>query len=314
MSISFASASREQSYRRDGIRTNSPFAYDLSAPLGFEAGDANVFRYVGNTPTNDADPSGLRSRQEWEKEARDKVGFSPGAATHPANIFELNRRITAAYAEMYLSDPSRFVWAGMAALASCEVGKGMLKAKILRDEAGNPLIAIGALATGAPTGSEVLIALGRGNLGVYADIYWQHIAFASGGLAEMRDLNARGELSDGLLNAWVLIDRGKVWEGNRLLLNYEQQITLQQAVYDRHKDAFSNMSWLAGFRPSLLSSPIPGHDVSFTECVPGGNLGRFEDRWKWIDTSMLPAWRKLVEDQPDRVRALMNDFLKVLHR
>ena len=40
--------------------------YDPSAgrwisedPIGFEAGDANLYRYVGNGPTNAVDPSGL---------------------------------------------------------------------------------------------------------------------------------------------------------------------------------------------------------------------------------------------------------------
>lgn len=28
-------------------------------PLGFAAGDANLYRYVGNSPTNFTDPSGL---------------------------------------------------------------------------------------------------------------------------------------------------------------------------------------------------------------------------------------------------------------
>src|SRR5262249_37326401 len=28
-------------------------------PIGFEAGDANLYRYVGNAPTNHTDPSGL---------------------------------------------------------------------------------------------------------------------------------------------------------------------------------------------------------------------------------------------------------------
>lgn len=222
----------------------------------------------------------------------------------------MNQRITAAYAEMYLRDPSKFLWAGMAAFASCDVGKGMRQAKALRDEAGNPLIAIGTLLTGAPTGTELATALGKGNLGVYADIYWQHLAYAQGGIQEMRDLKARGELPAEQLNAWELIEQGKVWEGNRQLLFYEQSVTLQKGVYDQHSKAFKNMSWLADYAPWMLKSPIPGHDVAFTTCVPGGNLGAFDDRWKWIDTSMLPAWKKFAQEDPVRVREMMEEFLK----
>jgi hypothetical protein len=28
-------------------------------PIGFDAGDPNLYRYVGNAPTNETDPSGL---------------------------------------------------------------------------------------------------------------------------------------------------------------------------------------------------------------------------------------------------------------
>src|ERR1700722_8006947 len=31
-------------------------------PIGFAAGDANLYRYVGNDPTNNTDPSGLADR------------------------------------------------------------------------------------------------------------------------------------------------------------------------------------------------------------------------------------------------------------
>jgi hypothetical protein len=294
----------------DQINRFFPLVDLTSDPLGFEAGDANLYRYVGNSPTNATDPSGLKTRAEWEQAAQNLIGFKPGSPTHPRDILEMNRRITAAYAEMYLRDPSKFVWAGMAAFASCDVGKGMSQARALRDEAGNPLIAIGAVLTGAPTGTELATALGKGNLGVYADIYWQHLAYAQGGIKEMRDLKDRGELLVEQLNAWELIEQGKVWEGNRQLLIYEQSVTLQKGVYDQHSKAFKNMSWLADYAPWMLKSPIPGHDVAFTECVPGGNLGAFDDRWKWIDTSMLPSWKKLAQENPARVREMMDEFLK----
>lgn len=35
-------------------------------PLGFEAGDANLYRYCDNDPTDATDPSGLSRRRAWE--------------------------------------------------------------------------------------------------------------------------------------------------------------------------------------------------------------------------------------------------------
>jgi RHS repeat-associated protein len=49
-----------------GLQNNLNRWYDASVgrwlsedPIGFNAGDANLYRYVGNGPTNGADPSGL---------------------------------------------------------------------------------------------------------------------------------------------------------------------------------------------------------------------------------------------------------------
>lgn len=41
-----------------------------------------------------------------------------------------------------------------------------------------------------------------------------------------------------------------------------------------------------------LTSPIPGDPVAFQDHASWGDLGNFEDRWSWIDQSMLPAWRE----------------------
>jgi hypothetical protein len=44
-----------------GMRSESvTAAYFAADPLGFEAGDANLYRYVGNDPTNATDPTGLK--------------------------------------------------------------------------------------------------------------------------------------------------------------------------------------------------------------------------------------------------------------
>lgn len=195
-------------------------------------------------------------------------------------------------------------------------------------ESGEPLL------TGAPTGTELLGALTTGNIGVYRDIYWQHLAYERGGLAELERVFRSGEMGtvgmefpERALEAWRTIDRGRqavregraaknqdqvsrgndlIWKGNQALLHHEQAVTLQQGVYEHHREAFR---WLSsGWNIEGIRSPIPGDTSEFREAVPGGDIGRFEDRWRWISEQMLPAWRRLAETDPDRVRRDMEEF------
>jgi RHS repeat-associated protein len=66
--------------------TGRPLSQD---PLGFNAGDSNLYRYVNNAPTNATDPSGL-CEDEDELEGVDPEGFltdEPGQTkkTNPTN-------------------------------------------------------------------------------------------------------------------------------------------------------------------------------------------------------------------------------------
>ncbi|MDA1162693.1 MAG: hypothetical protein O3B13_06305 [Planctomycetota bacterium] len=66
------------------MRVTSPTDADVrwttQSPLGFEAGDTNLFRYVGNSPTNATDPSGL---QEFPLKPK-LSGEIPGWRMEPA--------------------------------------------------------------------------------------------------------------------------------------------------------------------------------------------------------------------------------------
>src|SRR5690606_33103175 len=53
-----------------GLQYNRARWYDATTgrwlnqdPIGFAAGDTNLYRYVGNDPANGTDPSGLESRK-----------------------------------------------------------------------------------------------------------------------------------------------------------------------------------------------------------------------------------------------------------
>ena len=53
-------------------------------PLGFEAGDANLYRYVGNGPTNWTDPSGLHHSPILDAFEKEKPPRKPGDPLTPA--------------------------------------------------------------------------------------------------------------------------------------------------------------------------------------------------------------------------------------
>lgn len=245
-------------------------------------------------------PNCGRSAADYKKIAEDKI------APAGADTLARNKAITKAYAEMYKSDPSTFKWAGMAAFASCEVGKGMKQAQ---DAPGWQRKA-GAI-FGAPP-EDVQKALKTGNNLVYGDIYWQHLAYQQCGIADIEKAYEDGEIPPLVLEAWRDIDEGKktgnqdkIWEGNRKLLRYEQQTVLQQGVYDNNPKMWKTLSGsLVSTFVQKIESPLPGDPNSFQDFVKGGNIGNFNDRWKWIDQSMLPKWKEMDRDPADALNKL----------
>ncbi len=263
---------------------------------------------------------------DWQTKSLEEIQQGDAPPTDNASG---NRRITALYAQMYLRDPETYKWAGMAAYASSLVGRAMGQADRLREQAGTPGIGLGTILTNAPAGSTMERALTTGNQAVFFDIYWQHLAYESGGLEEIRAAHARGEMPDRVLEAWETIDAGRtalaeakesgdsealeaandrIWSGNRQLLMFEQEETLQDGVYDHFPETFE---WLSSDLNVMgLDSPIPTDDQQFGDVVEDGDIGTFDDRWKWIDERMLPQWRKLQEGDPERVRKDMLEFIE----
>jgi hypothetical protein len=265
-------------------------------------------------------PAGAKSVSEWRELADKKfINYQrqiPGRLTD-VDAKELNLRITASYAKMYLSRPSVFKWAGMAAFASAEVGQGMQQAWQLGfgdwglTATGTSLVWVGGLVTtgksvGPLLGKKLFWALSGGNRFVWWDIFWQHLAYQEQGIASLVAAHKAGELPQANLQAWQRIDAGhqkgdaaQIWQGNSELLRYEQEFVLQPQVYDRSRDIWPLIS-------DDVPSPIPRHGVKFTNYVPGGNIGDFKQRWKWIEESMLPAWQSFEMNDPGKVRLLLS--------
>lgn len=300
----------------------------IKAEYGWRKGGVESVRFTTTAspppkptppPPKSTPPPVTRSVSQWRELADQKfINYTrqvPGRLTD-VDAKELNRRITASYAKMYLSRPSVFKWAGMAALASAEVGRGMQQAWQLgfgdwgMSAGGTMLVWVGGLvktgeSVGPLLGKKLFWALSGGNRFVWWDIFWQHLAYQEQGISALMAAHKAGELPQANLQAWQRIDAGQqkgdmaqIWQGNSELLRYEQEFVLQAQVYDRSRDIWPVIS-------DDVPSPIPGHGVKFTSYVPGGDIGDFKHRWKWIEESMLPAWKSLETNEAAKVGSLL---------
>ncbi len=249
--------------------------------------------------------------------AQARLGVAPGMPA-PSDI-DLNRRRTQQYADMYLTNPAVFKWAGLAAFASRLVGQGIAGSQI-GHAAAPGLMATGTgpgMAAGAALAANPLDrALLQGNRLIYDNIFWMHMAYQQGGIERIRQAHAEGSVPDDMLAAWELIQEGrdtnddtKIWQGNRGFARYEQQVIVQP-VYDQHPMLFGALS--AG-----MVSPAPGmepgmrmpYDGEFLQqASPGANIGNSQDRWNWVDNQMLPQWQALETQQPERIRYLVQEL------
>jgi len=180
-----------------------------------------------------------------------------------------NRRINAAYAQLWLDD-HRFQWAGLAAFASKQVGCGLLNAadmivKSASDSAANlrKVTSVGAAAwmmgygaqsaAGAATAEgagKVYQMLAKGNTSLFLDVWPLHMFYRKFGLQRFkRCLQERqalrgvvvwpiadrvlfAETKPEVLRAFSAIDSGDISTGVEQLAQHEQLNILQPAMYN----------------------------------------------------------------------------------
>ena len=172
---------------------------------------------------NNVEQSTVPSKEIFVDIANKKIGIlnSNFSGFDDNNWRELNAKITSRYAQLYNHHSDLFKWAGLAAFASNGVGW------IEWREDWSSLDLLGP--------SDELALWGKGNLAVYQDLVWQHEAYLWGGIATLEKIHNEGDLNKEILSYWQIIDEGRrnqnsdlVWEGNKLLLEFEQRETLQK--------------------------------------------------------------------------------------
>ncbi|PKR76630.1 hypothetical protein CEY16_12445, partial [Halalkalibacillus sediminis] len=265
----------------------------------FNTGTVDIKNLIRMVALNSSSSNiGYGNIDYWKGKAANMVDLN-------AEPIKRNKQINAAYAEMYLSDPDVYMWAGLATFASKDVGKGMSDVNDL-----NSLEKLAALQLGLKEEelNRLFELLAAGNRGVYEDIYWQHLAYDELGLREIKDIYIKGEINSQIYDAWKLIDTGKqtnnqdlIWKGTMKLAEYEQTFTLQEPVFSAETDLYQELSILDKMNfpyTTFFKSPT-GKGERYRD-VSDGNIAELENRMNWIENE-VNSYKTWYESSPNEV-------------
>jgi hypothetical protein len=234
--------------------------------------------------------------------------------------------ISLRYAWIYKSLPTCFKWAAMAAIASHHVRLALVPLRLDADRTGYIDIerSRGRRRTLLADDVDTIRAT---NNDIFDDIFWVHLAYVSahGGIDLVRDLLRTESRYAPLLAGFEVIDEGRrvladqtasaaawdaararIWEGNVLLLQHEQR-SVVQPNFDRLSCTSARLLSIG----SATTFEVRGvrreaayftsfYISSFRRGLPQMARGRgwpritrYEDRWLWLVSSVVPRFRRL---------------------
>src|ERR687898_1349204 len=255
--------------------------------------------------------------------------LADGLLTNQSCVFHRNLEISSRYAWMYKLLPAYFKWAGMAAFASYHVRLALYPFRLDTDRTGYVDIPR-SVERHRPFLSEDVDTIRVTNNAIFDDIFWVHLAYASDddGIDCLRALLGAERHYAALLSGFEAIDRGRrvldsgtasatarrmaddlIWEGNVQLLEHEQRVVVQPS-FDRLSCAFARLFSMS----STLSFEVHGlrHELSYftsfylyslTRGIPQTlrahawpRITHFDHRWRWIEASIVPRFRRFDAD------------------
>src|SRR5262245_9152211 len=259
--------------------------------------------------------------------------LAEGLLTNQSCVFHRNLEISSCYAWMYKLLPECFKWAGMAAFASYHVRLALLPFRLDTDRTGYVDIPY-SLDRHRPHPGGLLAqdvdTVRATNNAIFDDIFWVHLAYSSAtdGIECLRALLGAERHYAALLAGFEAIDRGRrvledetasaearraaedlIWEGNVQLLEHEQRVVVQPN-FDRLSCAFARLFSMG----STLSFEVHGlrHELSYLtsfylysltrgiaqalRAQAWPRITRFDDRWRWIEASIVPRFRRFDAD------------------
>lgn len=255
---------------------------------------------------------------------------------HPC-VFHRNVEISSRYAWIYKFLPTCLKWAGMAAFASHHVRLALFPFRLDTDRNGFADIERSLGRQRALLMADVDTIRATNNA-IFDDIFWVHLAYAAAddGLERLRMLLGADRHYAPVLSGFEAIDRGRrllqqgatsaadelIWSGNLQLLQHEQRALVQpnldrvSCAYARLFSIGSALSFeVRGIRqeaPYFTAFYLYSLTTGFPQVVRARawpRITRFDDRWRWVVTSIVPRFRRLDAD----VRLIDAGLLRIFH-
>ena len=255
--------------------------------------------------------------------------LADGLLTSRCCAFHRNMEISSRYAWMYGLMPACFKWAAMAAIASHHVRLALFPLRLHPDRIGDGDIPHGLVRRRALLIDDVNTIRSTNNA-IFDDIFWVHLAYASAedGIERLRTLLREEHHYAPVLAGFEAINRGRrvlqdptanararriaddlIWQGNVQVLEHEQR-ALVQPNFDRLSCAFARLISIGsattfevhGIRQDVAyftSFYLSSLAQVFRQSRQGRSwprITRFEDRWRWVSTSVVPRFRRFAAD------------------
>ncbi len=284
------------------------------------------------TPTSDEyslDPRELAQRVGTPATIAGWRALADTFLSDPCCAFHRNVEISSRYASLHQQLPTCFKWSGMAAIASHHVRHALFPLRLDSDRTGYVDIPR-SLGRSRLLLLEDVNTIRATNNAIFDDIFWVHLAYlaADDGIEHLRDLLSAEPAYAAVLSGFEAIDRGRrvledstasaqarreaenlVWSGNTQLLEHEQR-ALVQPNFDRltvasariasmgaatsfdSRDVRQALGYFTSFYPYSLGRMTPRRLTA--DGWP--RITRFEDRWGWLEGSVVPRFRRFTSD------------------
>ena len=245
-------------------------------------------------------------------------------------VFHRNMEISSRYAWIYKLQPACFKWAAMAAIASHHVRLALFPLRLDTDRTGYVDITH-SLGRRRMLLTEDVNTIRATNNAIFDDIFWVHLAYvtAEDGIERLRALLRAERHYAPILSGFEAIDQGRrvLEDATRVARRLDGRPMTSSGPATSSSSSTSSAPWC---NPTSISSPArsPGSSRSarprasrYVECgkrlryftsfylysltrgIPHAvraqawpRITRFDDRWRWLVTSVVPRFRRFDAD------------------